>query len=113
MNDRELLEAAARAAGIAVAGWDEDPFDPEYSHNHKPALRTADFPRWWWNPLLDDGDALRLAVKLRMDIAHFEQSVRADVTGFGDCHELNGADPAAAGRPEPVGAIQPRGCGLV
>lgn len=67
MADRELLEAAARAAGIE-GQWDEDPFDPEYSHNHKPAIRM-DAPRWWWNPLEDDGDALRLAVRLRMVVS--------------------------------------------
>lgn len=85
MNDRELIEAAAKAYGL---NWD------------------AAKAKWWngkvwlneWNPLTDDGDALRLAVKLRMDIAHFEESVRADVTGYDDCHERNGADPYAATR---------------
>lgn len=55
-SDRELLELAAKAAGIKIgpyparAGglWDES--DPS---SHK-----------LWNPLQDDGDALRLAVKL-------------------------------------------------
>lgn len=77
MNDRELLEMAAKAAGINVDCWDEDPFDTEYSHNHKPAIRTADFPRWWWNPLEDDGDALRLAVKLRLTIMLGSMSAEA------------------------------------
>lgn len=65
MNDRELLELAARAAGIKarwfrVNQWrqvgghkmqtgQEDVFG---THHSKP-----------WNPLTDDGDALRLAVK--------------------------------------------------
>ena len=56
MNDRELLEAAARAAGIG-GGWDWP--------------RGAKAPTYWrdadgraWQPLNDDGDALRLAVKL-------------------------------------------------
>lgn len=47
MNDREMLEFAAKAAGITVS------FD-----------RTR--RDWAWNPLDDDGDALRLAVKLKM-----------------------------------------------
>jgi hypothetical protein len=56
MTDRELLEAAAKAAGIE---WDanESPFT---------ALRLQeeddDTGCVWWNPLTDDGDALRLAV---------------------------------------------------
>jgi hypothetical protein len=56
MTDRELLEFAAKAAGlrvVAVAGdrglWVWDGEDE-------------------WNPLADDADALRLAVKLRMSI---------------------------------------------
>lgn len=62
MDDRELLELAAKAAGfhpyIALYGWNEfggginlertTPFDPDVEN---------------WNPLTDDGDALRLAVK--------------------------------------------------
>jgi len=61
-TDRELLELAAKAAGVEVAGWDENPFDPEFGHNGVASLRTTG--GWWWNPLADDGDALRLAVKL-------------------------------------------------
>lgn len=53
MNDKELLEAAARAAGIDY-GWQHIYDDYEGC--------TAD--KWDWNPLTDDGDALRLLVKL-------------------------------------------------
>jgi hypothetical protein len=53
MNDRELLEAAARAAGVDLAPtgfvWDD---------------ATAEMIEW--NPLHDDGDAFRLAVKLNL-----------------------------------------------
>jgi hypothetical protein len=51
MTDRELLERAALAAGMNV-GTDEGGYDD---------LK-------WWNPLTNDGDAFRLAVKLRFDI---------------------------------------------
>jgi len=53
MADRELLELAAKAAGIEI-----DPID------------AAHEPENWcnWNPLEDDGDALRLAVKLFLTI---------------------------------------------
>lgn len=50
MTDRELLELAAKAAGMPWDRWVED----------------GDAS---WNPLEDDGDALRLAVKLRIAIA--------------------------------------------
>lgn len=51
MTDRELLEAAAKAAGI---------FDLRFD-NKGVAYRNVHIE---WNPLTDDGDALRLAVKL-------------------------------------------------
>lgn len=59
MTDRELLELAAKAAGIKVFFDDEgDCYRVKASGN-----------RACWNPLDDDGDALRLAVKLnRTDI---------------------------------------------
>ncbi|WP_154355118.1 hypothetical protein [Pseudomonas aeruginosa] len=56
MNDRELLELAARAAGYKLS-WSYD--------NHCCWINEMrhDFDVTW-NPLTDDGDALRLAVKL-------------------------------------------------
>lgn len=56
MNDRELLELAAKA-------------------NNSPNIKLKTFGAWfddererYWNPLADDGDALRLAVKLGIGI---------------------------------------------
>lgn len=54
MTDRELLEMAAKAAG-RLGHWDGDVFVlDDYGQNECSA---------WW-PLDNDGDALRLAVKL-------------------------------------------------
>lgn len=53
MTDRELLEAAAKAAGY-------------WSHEFNCA---ASLPTPGWNPLTDDGDALRLAVRLHMRVS--------------------------------------------
>ena len=53
MTDRELLELAARAAGI------------EYNDRYGKGLWVGEFYSGKeWNPLTDDGDALRLAVNL-------------------------------------------------
>lgn len=49
MTDREMLELAAKAAGVVV-----------------DADGRFEFPHGLWNPLNDDGDALRLAVKLEI-----------------------------------------------
>lgn len=54
MNDKELLELAAKAAGIPRAAFEHDPANPDEPY---------------WSPLTDDGDALRLAVKLRLDVS--------------------------------------------
>jgi hypothetical protein len=58
-TDRELLEVAAKAAGIEVF-FDEDGdcYRVKKSGN-----------RHYWNPLTDDGDALRLAVRLRLNLS--------------------------------------------
>jgi hypothetical protein len=63
------LELAAKAAGIDLY-WSED--DPECdwvqgSYPRIPDHRVLEKWTWkTWNPLTDDGDALRLAVKLHM-----------------------------------------------
>lgn len=65
MTDRELLEAAARAAGIKI---DKSPYNGG-GHGNTGFDAVGDAMLDWhnnkrWNPLRDDGDALRLAVKL-------------------------------------------------
>ncbi len=64
MTDRELLEWAAKAAGIAL--WHEDVFTSGLTLKVSPnGIRR-------WNPLTSDGDALRLAVKLGIaDLGNF------------------------------------------
>jgi hypothetical protein len=54
MTDREMLELAAKAAGLL-----------------EMAVGDKDIQRYLlrWNPLTDDGDALRLAVKLKLAFA--------------------------------------------
>lgn len=53
-TDRELLEAAAKAAGI------------DWADGHE-STGLRDQNGKVWNPLTDDGDALRLAVKLQLE----------------------------------------------
>lgn len=81
MNDRELLELAAKAAGIS-GGWG-DKLD-----YHNGEVDLTDYwvldgeELYFWNPLIDDGDALRLAVSLRIEVApeNFSRS-RVDARG--------------------------------
>lgn len=57
MNDRELLELAAKAAGLLPL--------PRQANETGLRYREDDYPGGiYWNPLTDDGDALRLAVRV-------------------------------------------------
>lgn len=77
MSDQQLLELAAKAAGMAppydqhgiFSAWVGDPV-----HGH------------WWNPLEDDGDALRLAADLCLNIEWFpgQKFVQACRFGVGE-----------------------------
>lgn len=58
MTDRELLELAAKAAGIAYTI--KDGLFVAHGNKNEPPIP--------WNPLDDDGDALRLAVKLFLHV---------------------------------------------
>lgn len=60
-SDRELLELAAKAEGLS-AFWDDE------HELMQMAYGSAEFVEEW-NPLTDDGDALRLAVALRLDVS--------------------------------------------
>ena len=74
MSNKELLEMAAKAAGIKIdksttngGGAGNTGFDVMGNavldwHNYKA-----------WNPLTNDGDALRLAVKLEIDLSFYTE----------------------------------------
>jgi hypothetical protein len=64
MNDRELLESAARAAGYGGLRILDD------------SSMIVNCRRW--HPLADDGDALRLAVKLDIRFRQHHAMVTAD-----------------------------------
>lgn len=71
MTDRELLELAAKAAGIELTGTDRAAWLNKSSYG--------------WNPLTDDGDALRLAVKLGVTVVSIDdgqtQAAWVDASG--------------------------------
>ena len=70
MTDREYLELAAKAAGIHCKGWAmpggrSDGWHGMYTGSDDDGAYLR------WNPITDDGDALRLAVKLRLHARQF------------------------------------------
>lgn len=91
MDDRTLLERAAKAAGkkiLVLEGVWRD------CTGMDPAMNAYAAPEW--NPLTDDGDALRLAVKRRFHINIFSASSAEgiDTPGFveiwcGDCDPIH------------------------
>jgi hypothetical protein len=98
VSDRELLELAAKAGGSGFGGgyfW-----------------RSDGIP---WNPLTDDGDALRLAVKLGLTVAQLMSGREVLVNDYdetvliGEFHE---ADPDAATRRAITRAAAEIGAGL-
>ncbi len=63
MTDRELLELAAKAAGYEWTGYfGDDEVECQY---FDIGLGEEVVP---WNPLTDDGDALRLAVTIGLQV---------------------------------------------
>jgi hypothetical protein len=63
-DDREMLELAAKAAGYWVC-------EPLRYGEFRVCLPERHHLSFAWNPLTDDGDALRLAVKLGIDTKYF------------------------------------------
>lgn len=89
MNDRELLELAAKAAGLNYSHEYGLCFDDEYEQGYE------------WNPLHDDGDALRLAVvcRIKWERHIIQPYIAAWASGvFGRFEEPEGTDPFAATR---------------
>lgn len=73
MTDKEMIELAAKAAGLPSRWW-------RYVENEaiQGGLRTglwSDVFEELWNPLTDDGDALQLAVKLEMVVDTMERVI--------------------------------------
>lgn len=84
-TDKELLELAAKAAGEVLM---YDTFgcsdNPERVYNY-------------WNPLTNDGDALRLAVKLGIATRRISNKAMA-LSSVGQFDEYCDRDPYAATR---------------
>lgn len=87
--DHELLELAARAAGVS----------PVLCYEAKRnCLRIGDRKSYsLWRPLTDDGDALRLAVKLEMTVFTSPTEAMAEV-GRHVSETINAYDGSATRR---------------
>lgn len=74
-TDSQLIEAAAIAGGLGLGHWD----DAVGAWNYQFRSQLTD--SHYWNPLTDDGDALRLAAMLRLNIMQGDFSVGVNDEG--------------------------------
>lgn len=95
-TDRELLELAAKAAGLSayvyigpegLLEWVDETDDEE---GYFPNLTQ------WWNPLRNRGDALWLAVTLSMDFTLSGKHAAVAQSGRAIAQEFCNGDPYAA-----------------
>ena len=100
MDDRELLEKAARAAGYQVSWHDRWGCFVHVKPHNTDNPPTMAGQRLVWVPLDDDGDALRLAVKieLQLRLRHSENEVSAYGSPEGRVDEGVRGDANAATR---------------
>ena len=78
MNDRELLELAAKAAGVNLVCKQLLDFSGAEVDAYFNLFEDGRYG--CWNPLQDDGDALRLAVKLNMFVDICDECVGTSVS---------------------------------
>ena len=100
-TDKELIMVAAKAAGLRYADARLIPASRPV-HGYFPGNLTDDWRDFiHWNPLTDDGDALRLAAALKIDIewqvtqigaAPTVEAYQSDVDGPSFCASENECD---------------------
>ena len=79
MTDKELLKLAAKAAGIKVFKSPDGIFRDCTGFDPMMNIYAAKA----WNPLIDDGDALRLAVQLKMHVLIGNEGIRIKAPNLG------------------------------
>ncbi len=94
-SDKELLKLAAKAAGIKLEWFEVEVGDPDCDAGWHCDLKGT---RKSWNPITDAGDALRLAVKLKLNIHQGNESVWVEDERNIDITDFNQPDPYAATR---------------
>ena len=101
MTDKELLELAAKAAGYSVR--------TDITYADGVVVNDGAI----WNPLTDDGDALRLAVKMNLLIdSDYNGGVGVGSASFEEVWEGKENDPYAATRRAIVRATAEIGKGM-
>lgn len=92
MGDKEMLELAAKAAGLKVR-WHESGH-----YGQTMEIMESEAGGAPWDPLSDDGDALRLAIEVDITIDAPKGGKIVYAGGQGSFSELVGNDRMAATR---------------
>ena len=108
LNDKELLELAAKAAGFEFDPDITDAWGRLYGSFKGDPKRK----RYAWDPLSFDDDALRLAVKLRLDVLQKWEGAAFATNHRNGAKELTCDDPYAATRRAIVRAAAEIGKGM-
>ena len=100
-TDRELLELAAKAIGLEIKPTEVKNVTAQEDDRFIGYLtKPEQWPRGWFDPLTDDGDALRLAVEMHMFDSGAFKTFRLEETranpGKGDCEIFRRAIVRAA-----------------
>lgn len=96
MTDKQLLKLAAKAAGFEIAKWQNLEGWGEVRYGLREAIWNGEE---YWNPLTDSGDALWLAVQLRLRIdIHPREVWVTNQSGQTSIQQVTGSqDPNALG----------------
>jgi len=100
-SDRELLEDAAKAAGMYSPRYVTDGFALGWALPNGISTEFGPTRQRLWNPLINSADALDLAVKLGIDVMHtniHSPQVHAMADYDVACIEDSATDPCAATR---------------
>jgi len=73
MKEKELLKLAAKAINLEL--FEDDFYDGELCYYDSDTDCNL-----WWNPIIDDGDALRLAVELGLAVSICKDMPDGDFT---------------------------------
>lgn len=94
MTDRELLELAAKAAGMVIAWIGDVARDCTHLKKDAPMYRAP-----MWNPLADDGDCARMEARLGIDVrwSHYMMDTDDECVVCGHLrHDPNAFEPYGA-----------------
>ena len=112
MTDKELIEMAAKAYGFGDPEGNFVWTESEYPLGSKTSGALWNYMGWCdtaelWNPLTDDGDALRLAVKLGLSVERNRYCVQVSTMPTAEEYDNDERGALISSEPLGVGVLCP------